>query len=204
MGGFVMTARRAFLFLFFLFLSFATDARAQSGSHRFEAGGGYSLLRTEFLDEPSTESGFMGRLGYDVIRHVSVEGEFSLFPRDLGAYSKGMTTGFFGAKVGQRFERLGFFGKVRPGFIHFHERPGPFACPAVDPPTLSCFIAGRTELAVDAGGVMEFFPQARMTVRVDAGDAIIRMRGPVLRSGRPTDSFWTHNFAFATSVGFRF
>jgi hypothetical protein len=138
MGGFMMIARRVSLFLFFLLLSFPPGIRAQSGPYRFEAGGGYSLLRTEFLEEPSTESGVMGRLGYDVHRHISLEGEFSLFPRDLGVYSEGMTTGLFGAKVGQRFERVGVFGKVRPGFIHFHERSGPFACAAVDPPTLSC------------------------------------------------------------------
>ena len=202
MGGFMNTARRVSLFLFFLLLLFPPGIRAQSGP-RFEVGGGYSLLRTGFLEEPSTESGVMGRLGYDLHRHVSVEGEFSLFPRDLGIYSKGMTTGFFGAKVGERFERVGVFGKVRPGFIHFHERSGPFACAAVDPPTLPCLIGGRTEFAVDAGGVLEFYPQRRMTVRVDAGDAIIRMRGPVLLSGRPSDGFWSHNFAFGMSFGFR-
>jgi hypothetical protein len=198
-----MKARRVSLFLFLFFVSLPHGIHAQSGTHRFEAGGGYALLRTEFLEEPSTESGVMGRLGYDVLRQVSVEGEFSLFPRDLGVYSKGMTTGVFGAKLGQRFERVGVFGKIRPGFIHFHEPAGPFACAAVDPPTLACVIGDKTEFAVDAGGVFEFYPRERMTVRVDAGDAMIRMRGPVLISDRPTDNFWSHNFALSVSLGFR-
>lgn len=30
--------------------------------------------------------------------------------------------GLFGVKVGVRYERVGFFGKLRPGFLNFHNR----------------------------------------------------------------------------------
>ena len=191
-----MTAARTLSFLGFLILSGTSSIHAQDFEHRFEASVGYSLLRADFLaGEPSTESGILGRLGYNLHDSLSVEGEISLFPQGLGVPSRGFVTGFFGARYGPQFQHIGVFGKVRPGFVRFQEPAEPFACIAVFPPPLACVIGGRTEFALDAGGVVELYAR-RLTFRVDAGDAMIRFREP----GR----FWTHNFMFASSVGFRF
>jgi hypothetical protein len=186
-----------------VFLSVASPIHAQSSP--FEIGGGYSLLRLNVLEEPATRSGITARLGYDLHDHVSVEGEVLLFPQNLGGISKGMTAAFFGAKVGKRFERIGLFGKARPGLFHFQEPEQPFACVAVVPPPVACVLGGSTNFALDAGGVVEFYLSNRFTVRADAGDTMIRVGGPVLRSGSVESSgYWSHNFMFGTSLGFRF
>ena len=191
-----MTAARSSLFLCLLVLSITPQIHAQEREYRFEASAGYSLLRGEFLAAASSHHGVLGRLGYPLRDSLSFEGEFSFFPQDLGVASKGITAGFFGAKYGHRFQRVGVFGKVRPGFAHFQEPETPILCVAIVPPPQTCVIGGRTEFALDAGAVFEVYARRRLTFRVDAGDAMIRFRD--------AGGSWNHNFMFTSSVGFRF
>jgi len=188
-----------------LIFTLTIPLHAQSpDSPKFEAGFGYSLLRTNFLDQfDKTESGIAAHLGYSLSDHITLEAELNLFPQNLEAISKGMVAGLFGPKVGWRSERVGIFGKIRPGLVHFQRQSHPFPCPAVVPPFFVCALALETDFALDAGGVLEYYPQSRVTLRLDAADLMIRFPGPYFPNGVGSP-FWRHNFAFGTSVGFRF
>jgi hypothetical protein len=172
---------------------------------KYEVGAGYSLLHTNFDGFDLTRSGITARFVYSPYKHLAVEGELNAFPQDLGVNSKGMTEGLFGAKSGWRSQKLGIFGKIRPGFVHFSEQREPFPCIAVFPPPLACTLGRRTEFAMDAGAVLEFYTHSSITVRLDTGDTMIRFRGPLYRPLIGTsDGFWSHNFQFGSSVVFRF
>ena len=230
----------------------AAEARAQSEELKFEAGGHATLLHTDarnlfFVPSPivcvrapcvplagfeafagrRAEPGFGGRFGYNFTRHVAAEAEFNLFPRDRVTAGGRKVQGLFGVKAGRRFERVGVFGKARPGFLRLSRgdfRPRPdtvcIAQLSIFPPPAACFESvGRTSFAFDAGGVLEFYPSRRVVVRVDAGDTIVRLgerRVAVARDDAPRDSVpasaavvpvareTTHNFQGSVGVGFRF
>src|SRR5712692_7127112 len=90
---------------------------AQSKTPKFEVGTQFSLIR--FSDLEITEPGFGGRFTYNINKHVAVEAEVNLFPRDRqdsNDASKGghKAQALFGIKAGTRGRRVGLFGKIRP------------------------------------------------------------------------------------------
>ena len=72
-------------------------------------------------DGRETEPGFGGRFGYNFSRYLTLEAEGNFFPRDRELEGGRKTQGLFGAKVGKRMDRVGIFGKARPGFIRFQK-----------------------------------------------------------------------------------
>src|SRR5712692_9524671 len=95
---------------------------AQSKTPKFEVGAQFSLIR--FSDLEITEPGFGGRFTYNINKHVAVEAEVNLFPRDRqdsNDASKGghKAQALFGIKAGTRGRRVGLFGKIRPGLVNF-------------------------------------------------------------------------------------
>ena len=214
---------------------------------KFEVGGQFSVLHTSIPDRvtftgvvcvtvpcPSflisgsreTQPGFGGRIGYNLTTNVALEAELNFFP-GAGSFSvPGFNgghkiQGLFGLKAGKRFDKVGIFGKARPGFLSASKgdlRPRPEAlCLAVFPPSAGCFETTRkTSLAFDLGGVVEIYPTKRTIIRFDAGDTILRLGergvpgvfnsplaglGPfvVIRTAETT-----HNFQGSIGIGFRF
>jgi hypothetical protein len=88
-------------------------------------------------------------------------------------------------KYGVRTEKVGVFGKLRPGFIRFGEGA-----------TISG--ASATEFALDIGGVIELYPSRPVALRLDVGNTLIRF------GGLPGDSFTSNNLQITTGVAFRF
>jgi hypothetical protein len=86
----------------------------------------------------------------------------------------GKTSAVFGAKIGHRLNRFGVFGKTRFGLWHFTE----------------------SYFAADLGGVVEYYPTRRTTVRIDAGDTVIYYGG--VRLGT------VHNFQPGIGFSYRF
>ena len=75
-------------------------------------------------------------------------------------YSRRRIEGFFGPKVGWHNERVGVFGKVRPGFTRLYDRG--VNCVGEACARMLILLAGpeyRTEVALDLGGVVEFYPR---------------------------------------------
>ena len=187
------------------------------------------MTQTSFSNERGIEPGVGARLGYSLNRYLTVEAEVNLFPRDRGEFDPDFTggrkvQGLFGAKAGRRFESVGVFAKARPGFVHFRrgdlrQREG-IACILEVPPPLGCYEGtGRTDFAVDIGGVFELYPSKRTIVRFDVGDTILRTGEhlvPVIVSSPPGDPIpargvvggapakTTHNLQASVGFGFRF
>ena len=179
---------------------------AQSNEKRFEVGAQFVYMRQSSKDEiiHFRDLGVGGRFTFNIMKAVDVEAEMNFLPQERDALGLGRKTqGLFGVKAGLRRNSFGLFAKLRPGFMRFSrvfDCPGDFS---------SCREAGKTEFALDAGGVVEFYPSRRITLRVDAGDTIIHFGErsffeelPVGRVTSPATT--THNLQLNAGIGFRF
>ncbi len=238
--------------LFLLIGSLITKAQSPGADgHRFEVGGQFSILNNSVVSEVSvtsvqcvttpcptiinfsksrkTQPGFGGRFGYNLTDSLAVEAEVNWFPKaDLfdqpEAFKNGnLIEGLFGVKAGKRFEKLGVFGKARPGFLYatkgdLQPIPG-ILCGAIFPPPAACFeTTSKNSFAFDFGGVVELYPTKRTLIRVDIGDTIVHLAArnvsgvlnPLagLSPSRlvvvsvPAET--THNLQVSAGVGFRF
>lgn len=218
--------------------------------HRFEVGGQFSILNNSvvsdvganavqcvttpcptlfsFSKSRKVQPGFGGRFGYNLTDNLALEAELDLFPQaelfsQPAIFNDGnLIQGLFGLKAGKRFEKIGVFGKARPGFqyaskgdLRFKSNIG---CPTVFPPPAGCFeTTSRNSFAFDLGGVVELYPTKRTVIRLDVGDTIVRLgarnvagilSGPLLLPsfavviGVPAET--THNLQVSAGVGFRF
>ena len=170
----------------------AQNAQAQSRSEtpKVEVGAQYTFLRLRDFD--INDSGVGGRLTYNVTDNFGIEGEVNFFPQrrpnfaTLTSTDSQRTQALFGVKYGMRSEKLGIFGKIRPGFIYFGQ-----GTPVV--PGGSS--ASATEFALDFGGVFELYPSRHLALRFDVGDTVIRFGNLGITS---------HNLQITPGVAFRF
>jgi len=110
--------------------------------------------------------GLYGRLFFNFSRSAAVDVEATRYP--------GKTSALLGIKSGKRFDRFGVFGKARMGMWYFD----------------------RGYFAADLGGVLEYYPSRRTTIRIDLGDTILFYGGTALGT--------VHNFQPAIGFGYRF
>jgi hypothetical protein len=220
--------------------------------HRFEVGAQFSVLNTSVVSDATstavicvnapcpaiasfsksrkTQPGFGGRFGYNLTNNLALEAELNFFPKanlfdQPAALNDGnLIEGLFGLKAGKHFEKIGVFGKARPGFLHatkgdLQPIPG-ILCGAVFPPPVGCFEAiSKSSFAFDFGGVVELYPTKRTIIRIDVGDTIIRLDkrnvtavlNPVPGSLQPSrlvvigvPAETTHNLQVNAGIGFRF
>ena len=183
------------------------SACAQSDPPRAEIGAQFSLLNIERVSGRVTEPGFGGRFTYNAAKTIGLETEINFFPKKHNGSSNQdggrITQGLFGVKVGKRFQKVGIFGKARPGFVSFGR-----AILNRDS-RITTFQFGRlTHFAFDLGGVLELYPSRRTIVRFDLGDTIVRYgtQNFIDALGRPSvnQGFTRHNLQFGTGVSFRF
>ena len=123
--------------------------------------------------------------------------------------------GLFGLKAGKRFSKVGIFAKARPGFMTIGK--GYFDL-ILNSGSFFTIVPHRiTPLALDLGGVFEFYPAKKVVLRVDYGDTILRYPqhsfigfsvDPVTFALTPAQrtlpANTTHNTQFIVGVGFRF
>ena len=207
-------------------------AAAQDSVPRFELGGQFSLLSrnkpTPLFSSPTvfgddfdheTRAGFGGRFTYNLTNYLAVEAEGNFFPGSgnsfLSVPDGHIYQGQFGVKAGQRFSKVGVFGKFRPGFVGFSRviqltgtRTITFANQQF---TVGDFRIGKESyFSTDVGGVLEVYLSRRIMTRFDIGDTIIHY-GIFRREGfslsqaileRPAET--RHNLQFSAGVGFRF
>jgi hypothetical protein len=88
-----------------------------------------------------------------------------------GAHDGGeVLQGLFGIKGGIRRNHVGFFGKVRPGFNSYSQAVTAYDYTGSAP----IYGYGRsTNFVLDLGGIVEFYPTEKSTLRVEAGDTHI-------------------------------
>ena len=127
-----------------------------------------------------------------------------------------MYQGLFGLKLSHKFNRVGVFGKVRPGLaMNTTYSLGPFLPSTPNPTTpyiLGVSFLGRTNPALDIGGGMEFNHTRRLFTRIDVGDTIIWHRQSSMTTVLSNNRIETgvvapktaHNLQVTVSLGLRF
>jgi hypothetical protein len=168
--------------------------------------------------------GLGGRAAYNLNRFWAIEAEANLFPRD-NAINGRIVEVLTGTKIGLRTQKVGLYGKVRPGFLHMSKSLS--ACGITLGNETRCrFDKKRTDFALDVGGVLELYSSGNWFLRFDLGDTAQFFRGhdveivvftPVaalktsgakiaLDSEDPFDErpHTFHNLQFSIGVSFRF
>ena len=183
----------------FLFCLLCTTMAFAQETPKYEIGANFALIRLHDLD--TTDVGVGARAGYNLNKWIALEAEVNSFPQ--GDFFEGgrKVQGVFGVKAGFRSEKFGLFAKARPGFMRFSDSRITNPCPPGAVCSLAILLGKQTNLAMDVGGVMEFYPSRRLTTRIDVGDTIIRFGDFSLPTGNP---YTSHNLQVNVGFGFRF
>jgi uncharacterized Zn-binding protein involved in type VI secretion len=94
-----------------------------------------------------------------------------LGPHDGGTILQALV----GVKGGIRRNRVGFFGKVRPGFHSYSDALTGIttSLPGTGPAQGQLSYARSTNVVLDLGGIVEFYATTHSTLRIEAGDTHI-------------------------------
>lgn len=174
-------------------------------------------FRLKVPDLKKTERGAGGRLSVNVSDSVAIEAEYNIFPNEFRIsipqlnqlVTRRLTRDrvnqfLFGIKAGTRSDRWGIFGKVRPGFVSSSLRDETLNTN----PALNSLFRTSTGLALDIGGVIEFYPSRHTMIRVDVGDMILRYETKAVSgqatAGAPVGRFTHHSLQIGAGVGLRF
>lgn len=134
-----------------------------------------TLAREGLTNNVRTEPGFGGYVGYRFYGVFYLDGDLLYFPTGTtfsGPHDGGtILQGLFGLKGGIRRNRFGFFGKARPGFNSYSQVLTGIS--NSNPTSLSYTYARSTNFVLDLGGIVEFYPTERSTLRVEVGDTHI-------------------------------
>ncbi|HXS01448.1 MAG TPA: hypothetical protein VN724_12815 [Pyrinomonadaceae bacterium] len=192
-----------------------TSSSSEERTRRFEVGMQFTSLfvNPQFTSQISTvsfehtEPGFGTRFTFNLTDNIAFEAEGNYFTRLLQfSFPQGghIFQGQFGGKVGKRFEKWGFFGKVRPGFVGF-TRAIEFSSQSPFPRTVK-----KLYPSFDVGGVLEFYISPRWMARFDVGDTIIRYPEISISSVGQLPVFviqpkaTRHNLQVSSGIGFLF
>ena len=150
-------------------------------SSRLEFGPQFTTLivqRESALDGVRTEPGIGGFASFQVWRFFYADSAVNFFVRDTNSSSVHdggrIFQGLFGLKGGISRDRIGIFGKVRPGFNSYsHAFTGISQISAGPPPLFKNLFDRSTNFVLDLGGVVELYPSRHTTLRFDLGDTHI-------------------------------
>jgi hypothetical protein len=151
------------------------NAPEHAVSGRWELGPLFSTMiiaREGPTDGVRTEPGVGGYASYKLYRVFYLDGDLLYFPRPTnssGPHDGGeILQGLLGIKGGIRRNHFGFFGKVRPGFDSYSQALSSITTNSSGQTTYGY---GRsTNFALDLGGIIEFYPAERSTLRLEVGD----------------------------------
>jgi hypothetical protein len=177
----------------------ASVVQAQNSTPRFELGLHYTTLQLSEKNDHDSGPGI--RFTYNLNDYVGLEAEGNALPQTREGGGNNEAQGFFGARAGIRKEHFGIFAKARPGFTTFYLvgiTPGP-----------NTFEQGHTRLAMDVGGVFEYYPHRNIALRVDAGDTMIQFKpGDFFYQRLDEPMFvgrqWSHHLQVTVGFAFRF
>ncbi|MBZ5494359.1 MAG: hypothetical protein LAO76_25825 [Acidobacteriia bacterium] len=208
-GGFIVTAAGRIVAPWHLEVGTAYrlgslhDGRERSpASQRFAAGVQYSLFSSNrgFQKFVRDESGGGGWLTWNFSKYVGLDASSTFFPRviHLADFQQGgrMFQLLAGVRAGVRRGRLGVFGKFRPGIQRYS---------ATEPDAVTFTNAPFTDIALDAGGIIEYYAAHHSVFRFDAGNTSIhyRSRNIVVPGGTLHAPAFANN-AIQLSIGFGF
>jgi hypothetical protein len=132
-------------------------------------------VREGSLNGVRTDLGLGGFASYRIYGVFYLDSGILFFPASRapgGPHDGGeMLQGLFGVKGGIRRNHYGFFGKVRPGFNSYSQA---VTSTSDKNSGATSFTYGRsTNVVLDLGGIVEFYPGERSTLRLEAGDTHI-------------------------------
>jgi len=164
-----------------------------------------AIAREGLTENVRTEPGVGGYASYRLYGVFYLDGDLLYFPRGTnssGPHDGGtILQGLVGLKGGIRRNHVGFFGKVRPGFNSYSD-----ALTGVT--ALGSSYARSTAFVLDLGGIFEFYPNQRSTLRVEAGDSHIYFgTQPLNVSGTTEPSLGgnlQHSIQLVLGYGWRF
>src|SRR5215469_996259 len=134
-----------------------------------------TVAREGLTNNVRTEPGFGGYASYRFYGVFYLEGDLLYFPAGTtfsGPHDGGtILQGLFGVKGGIRRNHFGFFGKARPGFNSYSKALTGIS--GANPTSLTFSYARSTNFVLDLGGIVEFYPTVRSTLRVEVGDTHI-------------------------------
>jgi hypothetical protein len=176
---------------------------------KWEFGPLYSTMfiaREGPKDGVRTEPGLGFYASYRFYHVFYFDSDVLYFPR--GSNSSGphdggeILEGLFGLKGGIRRNHFGIFGKVRPGFNSYSQ-----ALTAISQTGQESFNRS-TNFVLDLGGIVEFYPGERSTLRLEAGDTHIYFNtrdvnfgGTIVPAG---GGKLQHTIQFIVGYGWRF
>ena len=138
--------------------------------NHWEIGTQYSNISLPVLSNNCAEaacrknlSGLGINFGYNFTRGVAFDSTLNFIPGQQG--TQPMMQGLFGLKIGPRWQHVGVFGKLRPGFIYYEN-----ALPLQGASTTNSL----TRFATDVGGIVEIYPERNSTLRFDVGTTLVR------------------------------
>ena len=164
-----------------------------------------AISREGLAQNVRTEPGFGGYGSYRFYGVFYLDGDVLYFPRSAspsGPHDGGtIFQTLVGLKGGIRRNHFGFFGKVRPGFNSYAD--------ALTSITASGNTYSRsTTFVLDLGGIVEFYPTERSTLRIEAGDTHIYFGTSSVNVGGVVESFpggkMQHSIQIALGYGWRF
>ena len=194
------------------------NASAQVDEHPSEVGGLLtSITLTDFQSRlfptqnfrgSSQVTGVGGRYSYNFNKYLALDTEASFFPSNhfLNEEFGQKMQAFAGVRAGIRIKKVGVFAKARPGVMWFGDFSSRGSCSVTSFGSV-CGVTHEKDFAMDVGGVIEYYPNNRFIVRVDAGDTIIRYQEHVFATVAtpvivPAET--KNNFQISIGVGWRF
>lgn len=186
----------------------------RSVTGRWEVGPVFSTMviaREGASDGVRVEPGVGGYASYKLYRVFYLDGDLLYFPRGTnssGPHDGGeIFQGLLGVKGGIRRNHFGFFGKVRPGFNSYSKALSGITT-GQSSGALTNTYGRATNFVIDLGGIIEFYPAERSTLRLEVGDthiffgtrninengAVVPVTGGDLR----------HSMQFSLGYGWRF
>ena len=142
-----------------------SSAQAQEKNPKYEVGIHFAALNVS--ERSDTDTGIGVRFTYNFNDYLGVEAESNYFGNMREGSEGNERQGLFGVRAGKRNSRYGIFAKVRPGYTRFY---------SLGNTGLSFFEQDRVRFTTDVGGVFEYYPHRNVSIRVDAGDTMVRFK----------------------------
>jgi hypothetical protein len=173
-------------------LSFPIGAANAQGEQKYKWEAGFQVTTIQFGVPAEKPIGFGGRIGRELVNHITLEAEANHFPENpSGNFGETQMVG--GIKAGGQVGAWSGFIKVRPGLLHFGGRD---------------FRARNSALnyaVLDIGAIAERSITERIIFRMDFGNTIIFYRGDFVNTARGTFRPGTEsNLQISFSLGFKF
>jgi hypothetical protein len=164
-----------------------------------------AISREGLAQNVRTEPGGGGYASYRFYGVFYLDGDVLYFPRSAspsGPHDGGtIFQTLVGLKGGIRRNHFGFFGKVRPGFNSYSDALTSIGASGNT-------YSRSTTFVLDLGGIVEFYPTERSTLRIEAGDTHVYFGTSNVNVGGVVESFpggkLQHSIQIVLGYGWRF